>query len=86
MASEEHFVAVLAVSRSALAPFARAEALRAARDAGLVTFHAWPSGHWRITESGRAVLGDRGEAPDADRVSPPALFRRRRSPWDRPGT
>lgn len=85
MAGEEHFVAVLAVSRSSLAPFARATALRAARDAGLVTFHAWPSGHWQLTEAGRAALDDRGEAVVDPPADPPALSKSRPS-WDRDET
>lgn len=30
--------------------------LTAARDAGLITFKAWPSGHWQLTAQGRAEL------------------------------
>lgn len=80
MGDADHVVAVRAVARSALAPPARAGALRAAREAGFVAFHGWPSGHWRLTEGGRAVLADRGESAPVDRPRPPALRRLPRPP------
>lgn len=54
---EHHRPAVVAVARDKDGfPRASDRALHAARDAGLITFEAFPAGHWSVTALGTALL------------------------------
>ena len=39
-------------------PNASDQALHAARDAGLVAFSGWPTGHWKLTPLGADLMTD----------------------------
>lgn len=54
-----HRPAVAAVMRDKTGvPHASDRELHAARDAGLIEFSGWPSGHWKLTPLGRNLMTD----------------------------
>lgn len=60
----EHTIALTAVARDRNGvPNCADWRLTAARDAGLIKFHGWPSGHWQITAAGRDYLASDDEKP-----------------------
>ena len=55
----EHSIALNAVARDRSGvPNCSDWRMTAARDAGLIKFCGWPSGHWQITDAGRDYLAE----------------------------
>lgn len=56
---QHHRPAVAAVMRDKTGcPRASDKELHAARDAGLIEFVGWPSGHWKLTPLGADLMTD----------------------------
>jgi hypothetical protein len=56
VAMAEHMNALRAVQRNPSVPNVWDRDLKAAKEAGLIRFHGWPSGHWQITPAGQDYL------------------------------
>lgn len=56
----EHTKTLRAVQRNAAVPNIWDRDLKAAKEAGLIRFHVWPSGHWQITPAGWSYLDEHG--------------------------